>query len=354
MCTSPAADLTATIRAVEVGQVDAPLRIVDLPLPPPGRGQVRIAVEACGICRTDADMAAGMFGDGMFPLTPGHEIAGRIDMLGEDVEGWQPGDRVAVGWFGGNDGTCQACRGGDAMNCVNLQVPGLSYRGGYADATVVPASALARIPSGLSFTEAAPMGCAGVTVFSALRRSSARPGDLVAVLGLGGLGHLAVQFASKMGFDTVAIDRGAGKEQVAGQLGARHYIDGAAQETSRALQDLGGAKVVLATAPAPAAMSAAIDGLGTHGELVVVGVSAQKIGVSPQQLITGEKTLHGHAAGTAREVEQTLRFAAQSGVRPMTEEAPLDDAPEAFRRMLDGKVRFRGVLRPAASRPHPN
>lgn len=346
--------MTATIRAVEVSQVNGPLQIVDLPLPVPGGGQVRIAVESCGICRSDADMAAGVFGDGVFPLTPGHEIAGRIDMLGEDVGGWQPGDRVAVGWFGGNDGTCRACRGGDAMNCVNLQVPGLSYRGGYATATVVPASALARIPGELSFTEAAPMGCAGVTVFNALRRTSAWPGDLVAVLGFGGLGHLAVQFASKMGFDTVAIDRGTGKEQAARQLGARHYIDGAAQDTARALQDLGGAKVVLATVPAPAAMTAAIDGLGTHGELVVIGVSAQKVGVSPQQLITGEKTLHGHASGTSQEVEETLRFAAQSGVRAMTEEAPLDDAPQAFSRMLDGTVRFRGVLRPAASRPHPN
>src|SRR5215469_2569989 len=224
--------MTNTIRGVQVSQADAPLRVVDLPQPHPGSGHVRIAVEACGICHSDADMVRGLFGDQPFPMTPGHEIAGRIDELGDDVKGWELGERVAVGWFGGNDGRCQACREGDAIDCVNLQVPGLAYPGGYADSTVVPTSALARIPPQLTFTEAAPKGCAGVTVFNALRRTSAWPGDLVAVLGLGGLGHLAVQFASKMGFATVAIDRGGQKEAIARQLGARHYIDDTAQDVA--------------------------------------------------------------------------------------------------------------------------
>ncbi|HEV2243986.1 MAG TPA: alcohol dehydrogenase catalytic domain-containing protein [Streptosporangiaceae bacterium] len=339
--------MTSMIRSVLVSQANAPLRVVDLPQPSPGRGEVRIAVEACGICGSDVAMVRGEFGDGPFPLTPGHEIAGRIDMLGNGVEGWQLGERVAVGWFGGNDGCCQACREGDAINCVNLQVPGLAYPGGYAESTVVPTSALARIPPELTFTEAAPMGCAGVTVFNALRRTSAWPGDLVAVLGLGGLGHLAVQFASKMGFDTVAIDRGGQKEAIAKQLGARHYIDDTVQDVAEALQVLGGAKVVLALVPQPAAMAAAIDGLRARGELVVIAVSPRKIEVSPVQLITGEKTLHGHASGTSREVEETLRFAAQSGVRAIIEQTPLEDAPQAFDKMIAGAMRFRGVLMPA-------
>ena len=339
--------MTSMIRSVLVSQANAPLRVVDLPQPSPGRGEVRIAVEACGICGSDVAMVQGEFGDGPFPLTPGHEIAGRIDMLGNGVEGWELGARVAVGWFGGNDGCCQACREGDAINCVNLQVPGLAYPGGYAESTVVPTSALARIPPELTFTEAAPMGCAGVTVFNALRRTSAWPGDLVAVLGLGGLGHLAVQFASKMGFDTVAIDRGGQKEAIAKQLGARHYIDDSVHDVAEALQALGGAKVVLALVPQPAAIAAAVDGLRARGEVVVIAVSARKIEVSPVQLITGEKTLHGHASGTSLEVEETMRFAAQSGVRAIIEQAPLEEAPQAFDKMIAGTIRFRGVLMPA-------
>jgi len=333
-----------TIRGVQVSKVDAPLCVVDLPQPRPESGHVRIAVEACGICHSDADMVHGMFGEGPFPLTPGHEIAGLIDELGGDVEGWEVGDRVAVGWFGGNDGTCEACRNGDAIDCVNLQVPGLAYPGGYAEETVVPVSALARIPGQLTFVEAAPMGCAGVTVFNALRRTSALPGDVVAVVGIGGLGHLAVQFAAKMGFDTVAIDRGGQKEAAALQLGARHYIDSSVQNVAAALQALGGAKVVLATVPQPSAMTAAIDGLHALGELIAIGISSEKIEVSPVQLIIGQKAIRGSAAGTSRDVEETMRFAAQSGVRAITEQAALDDAPQAFDKMLAGKARYRGVL----------
>ncbi len=292
-------------------------------------------------------MVKGVFGDQPFPLTPGHEIAGRIDMLGEGVEDWELGERVAVGWFGGNDGTCESCREGDAINCEHLQVPGLAYRGGYAESVVVPLSALARIPDELSFVEAAPMGCAGVTVFNGMRRTSAQPGDLVGILGVGGLGHLAIQFADMMGFDTVAIARGSDKEESARQLGARHYIDNAEQDMAQALQALGGAKVVLATVGAPSAMSAAIDGLRARGELVIIGVSPKKIEVSPLQLIAGEKTLHGHASGTSQEVEETMRFAAQSGVRCISKVAPLQDAAQAYDNMMTGTVRYRGVLTPA-------
>jgi alcohol dehydrogenase len=341
--------MTSTIRGVQVSQADGPLRVVDLPQPRPGSGHVRIAVEACGICHSDADMVHGVYGDQPFPLTPGHEIAGRIDEVGDDVTGWELGERVSVGWFGGNDGRCQACREGDAIDCVNLEVPGLAYPGGYAESTVVPTSALARIPSQLTSVEAAPMACAGVTVFNALRRTSAWPGDVVAVIGLGGLGHLAVQFSAKMGFDTVVIDRGSAKEATARQLGARHYIDDTTEDIAESLQALGGAKVVLATAPQSSAMTAAIDGLRTLGELVVVGASPNSIEVTPAQLIFGQKTLRGHAAGTSREVEETLEFAVQSGVRPITEQASLEDAPQAFSKMLAGATRFRGVLTPSGS-----
>ena len=336
--------MSTTMKAVRITEINGALSVVDLPVPQPGPGRVRIAIEACGVCHTDHNIARGDFGDGPFPLTPGHEIAGRIDALGEGVEGWTVGDRVAVGWFGGNCGHCLACREGDAINCVNGQVPGVAYPGGYAEAVVVPVSALARIPDNLTAAEAAPMGCAGVTVFNALRRTSARPGDLVAILGIGGLGHLGVQFAQKMGFNTVAIARGSEKEALAKQLGANHYIDSTIGNVADALQALGGAKVVLATVTEPSAMTPAIDGLRARGELVVVGASLDKIEVSPYQLISGTKKLQGHASGTSREVEETMRFAALSGVRAMTEQVPLTQAPAAFSKMLSGDARFRMVL----------
>jgi alcohol dehydrogenase len=260
------------------------------------------------------------------------------------VEGFDLGQRVAVGWFGGNCGHCVACREGDAINCAELQTPGLSYPGGFADVVVVPASALARIPDEIAAAEAAPMGCAGVTVFNALRRSVARPGDLVAILGLGGLGHLGVQFAAKLGFETIAIARGPGKRALALELGALHYIDSAAEDVAAALQALGGAKVVLATAANSAAMTATIGGLTHRGELIVVGADADPILVSPFALIGGCKKIYGHASGTSRDVEETLQFAALTGVRPMIEQAPLEDAGDAFERMLSGAARFRMVL----------
>jgi alcohol dehydrogenase len=334
----------ATYRSAQVTEPGGPFSIVEQDLPEPGRGQVRITVEACGVCRTDAAFVGAAFPNVPFPLVTGHEIAGRIAAVGDDVEGWEPGQRVAVGWFGGHCGTCEACRDGDFIHCERLQVPGWAYPGGYAEATVVPANALARIPDQLTAVDAAPMGCAGVATFNALRRSGARPGDLVAVLGLGGLGHLGVQFANKLGFETVAVARGADKAATAQRLGAHHYVDSTAGDVAKQLQALGGVKVVLATAGSSAAMSATIDGLRRGGELIVVGADPEPIQVSPFQLIATSRTVHGHPTGTARDVEETLHFAALTGVRPITETRPLDEAGAAYNRMLAGDARYRVVL----------
>ena len=332
-----------TIRSAQVREPGAAFEIVDRELPEPGRGQVRIAVEACGVCRTDSVFVNAGY-PVTFPLVTGHEIAGRIDALGDGVDGWSPGDRVAVGWFGGNCGSCRPCRAGDAIYCERLRVPGWAYPGGFAEAVVVPSSALAAIPDAISAVEAAPMGCAGVATFNALRRSAARPGDLVAVLGLGGLGHLGVQFARQLGFETVAVARGAGRAEEARALGAHHYLDSTADDVAAGLQRLGGAKAVLATVSSSAAMTVAVDGLRYGGELLVVGADAAPIQVSPFQLIPGGKTVHGHPSGTARDVEETLAFAALTGVRPITETVPLAEADAAYRRMMAGQARFRMVL----------
>jgi D-arabinose 1-dehydrogenase-like Zn-dependent alcohol dehydrogenase len=313
-------------------------------VPDPGPGQARVTIEACGVCHSDADIIAAHFPGVSFPVIPGHEIGGRIESLGPGVEGWRPGDRVAVGWYGGSDGYCDACREGDGINCPHLQIPGIAYPGGYADAIVVPVMALAHIPDGLKTAEAAPLACAGVTVYNALRRSDARPGDLVAILGLGGLGHLGVQFAAHMGFRTVAIARGGDKAGLAHELGADHYIDSSATNPATALKELGGAKVVLATIPNAQAMSATIDGLGRHGELIVIGVTPDEVGATGGQLITGMKRISGHASGTSMDVEYTLRFAEQTGVRPWIEETPLEEAQASFDKMMSGAARFRMVL----------
>jgi D-arabinose 1-dehydrogenase-like Zn-dependent alcohol dehydrogenase len=329
-------------------QVDKPgtneFRPVQVETPDPGLGQVRITVEACGICHSDAGILSGHFPGVSFPCITGHELAGRIESIGIGVSGWQVGDRVVVGWYGGSCGHCAACRSGDGTNCPDRMTPGVAYPGGYADHIVVPAMALARIPNGISATEAGPMGCAGVTVYNALRNSDARTGDLVAVLGIGGLGHLGVQFAAQMGFRVAAIARGADKSELARQLGAHHYIDSRAQDVATALNDLGGAKVVLATATNAAAMSATIDGLGRRGELIAAGISADSLTVNSAQLVHNMRRVSGHASGTSLDVEDTLRFAAQTGVRPWIETAPLSDAGAAFSRMLSGEARFRMVL----------
>lgn len=332
-----------TYRSAQVSTPGAPFRIVEAELPTPGRGQVRVAVEACGVCRTDAAFVDAAF-PVPFPLVAGHEIAGRVDAVGDDVSEWAPGDRVAVGWFGGNCGVCAPCRGGDFIHCVRVQVPGWAYPGGYAEAVVVPVTALARIPAAISAVDAAPMGCAGVATFNALRRSTAGPGALVAVLGLGGLGHLGVQFAARMGFETVAVARGTAKAAAAAELGAHHYLDSTAGDVAARLQALGGAQVVLATAGSSAAMSEAVDGLAPNGELIVVGADPAPIEVSPFQIISTSRTVHGHPSGTAREVEETLRFAALTGIRPLTETRPLAEVQSAYDRMLGGEARYRMVL----------
>ena len=340
----PASGSRRTIRAAQVAEPGGPFSIVERELPEPARGHVRVAVEACGVCGSDAAFVNAMFPNVTFPLTCGHEIAGRVDAIGDGVEAWSLGERVAVGWFGGNCGTCLACREGDFIHCQNIQVPSWAYPGGYADAVVVPQSALARIPDAFTAADAAPMGCAGVATYNSLRHSAAGSGDLVAVLGLGGLGHLGVQFANKLGFETVAIARGEDKADLAQQLGAHHYLDSTRSDVSAQLQALGGAKVVLATAGNSAAMSATIDGLRHNGELLVVGADAAPIEVSPFQIIATSKTVHGHPSGTARDVEETLRFAALTGIRPMVETRPLEEAAEAYERMLSGAARFRMVL----------
>jgi D-arabinose 1-dehydrogenase-like Zn-dependent alcohol dehydrogenase len=334
----------STMRVAQVTSPGGELQIDERPVPEPGRGQVRVRVEACGVCHTDAVLTNGWLPGTDFPAVPGHEVAGHVDAVGEGVEAWQVGRRVGVGWFGGSCGICPRCRVGDFITCPNMRIPGVSYPGGFADAMVVPADALAAIPDELSAVEAAPLMCAGVTTFNALRHSAARPGDTVAVLGLGGLGHLGVQYAAKLGFRTVAVARGAEKEQFARGLGAHDYIDSTSQDVAKALTGLGGARVLLATVTDAAAMGQAAEGLGARGELIVAGVSAEPLGISSMQLISGSKRIVGHASGTSRDSEETLAFSVLTGVRAMTEAFPLTDVGTAFHRMLDGTVRFRAVL----------
>jgi alcohol dehydrogenase len=333
-----------THKAVQVASANQPLSLVDVETTPPPRDHVRIAVAACGVCGTDHAFVSGGFPGLSWPVTPGHEIAGTVAEVGDGVEDFGVGDRVAVGWFGGNCNRCVPCRGGYFMQCERLQVPSWHYPGGYAESVTAPATALARIPDELSFVEAAPLGCAGVTTFNALRRTRAVAGDLVAVLGIGGLGHLGVQWARAMGFETVAIARGAAKADGARELGAHHYIDSNEADVGSALQGLGGAKVVLATAANSAAMAATVAGLGPQGELVVVGVTPEHLPISPLELINAGLSVTGHPSGTARDVEETMRFAVQTGVRPVVEERPLSEAAEAYEAMDTGKARYRMVL----------
>ncbi|MDF3299262.1 alcohol dehydrogenase catalytic domain-containing protein [Streptomyces tropicalis] len=337
----------STYRVAQVAAAGGTFEIAEREVPEPGPGEVRIAVEACGICHSDSLFVEAALPGVRFPLVPGHEIAGRVEALGEGADGrnLKVGDRVAVGWFGGSCGYCTPCRGGDFVVCPRLKVPGWAYDGGFADQVVVPADAPARIPETLAASDAAPMACAGVTTFNGLRRSAARPGDLVAVLGIGGLGHLGVQYAVAMGFETVAIARGADKADFARRLGAHHYVDSTAGvAVADALQALGGARAVLATAGSSDAITAAVDGLGPRGELVVIGAAAEPLGISPVQLLMSGRVVRGHPSGTAQDVEDTMAFSALHGIRPMTEVVPLDEADAAYRRMLSGAARFRMVL----------
>jgi D-arabinose 1-dehydrogenase-like Zn-dependent alcohol dehydrogenase len=332
------------MKAVQVSKPGGNFELVERNIPEPGPAQVRIKVEACGICHSDALVKEGQWPGLQYPRIPGHEIAGRIDAVGADVTNWKPGQRVGVGWHGGHDFTCDACRRGDFINCRNEKITAISHDGGYAEYMVTPAEAVAAIPDDLQAAEAAPLLCAGITVFNALRNSGARAGDLVAVQGIGGLGHLGIQYARQMGFRTFAIGRGKDKEALARKLGASHYVDAAAGDPAGELQKFGGARVILATAPDSKSISAVIDGLSTNGKLLVVGASPEPITVTPIQLIRGRSTLQGWASGIATDSEDTMRFSALSGVRPMIEKFPLEKASEAYEQMISGRVRFRVVL----------
>jgi D-arabinose 1-dehydrogenase-like Zn-dependent alcohol dehydrogenase len=303
-------------------------------------------VEACGVCHSDAITVAGLFPIVTYPRVPGHEIVGKIDAVGSDVGRWTTGERVGVGWYGGHCRKCEPCRRGDFVACQNASVPGLTYDGGYADYVIVPFEALASMPESLKSVDAAPLLCAGITTFNALRNTSARPPDTVAVLGMGGLGHLGVQFAAKMGFNTVAIARGAEKEKFARELGARHYIDSTSSDVAESLQKLGGAKVILATVTDADAMSAAIGGLGYKGEFVILGVPGKPIQAAVPGLVLQRQSIHGWPSGTSIDSEDTLKFSEMMSVAPLIESFSLDNAPQAYERMMSGKARFRVVLEP--------
>ncbi len=339
---------TATaVATMKVAQVPGPgeaFEIVERQVPEPGPGQVRIKVQACGVCHSDALTKEGSWPGIRYPRVPGHEVAGVIDAVGSGVLKWTQGQRVGVGWHGGQDGTCRECRRGDFRNCRNVQIPGISYDGGYQEYMIAPVEALAAIPDSLRDADAAPLLCAGITTYNALRHSGAFPGDLVAVQGVGGLGHLGIQFASKFGYKVAAIGRGPENGSLARKLGATVYIDSRAKDAAQELQRMGGAKAILATAPSSKAMSGLIDGLGPNGKLIVVGVEFTPIEVTPVQLITGSRSIQGWVAGTPADSEDTLQFAELSGVRPMIETFPLEKADEAYARMMSGKAEFRVVL----------
>jgi D-arabinose 1-dehydrogenase-like Zn-dependent alcohol dehydrogenase len=333
-----------THKAVHIQSPNGPLELAEAETKPPGRDEARIAVAACGVCGTDRAFAAGGFPNTVWPLTLGHEIAGTIAELGEGVEEFAVGDRVAVGWFGGCCYHCDPCRKGLFIHCANGKVPSWQYPGGYAESVTVPANALARIPSELTNVEAAPMGCAGVTTYNALRHTKALPGDRVAIVGVGGLGHLGVQFARAMGFETIAIARGTAKAEDAKKLGAHHYIDSTSGDVAEALRALGGAAVVLGTAGNSKAMADTVGGLLPQGELITIGVTAEPLNISPAQLITPGLSVIGHPSGTAKDVEETMHFAVLSGVRAWIEELPLAQAAEGYAAMEHGRAHYRTVL----------
>jgi D-arabinose 1-dehydrogenase-like Zn-dependent alcohol dehydrogenase len=339
--------VTTSASRMKSAQIPGPradFQIVEREIPEPRAGQVRIKVQACGVCHSDVFTKDNLWPGIQYPRVPGHEVVGIIDALGAGVSAWKKGQRVGVGWHGGHDNTCPSCRRGDFRNCRNLQVPGISYDGGYQQYMVAPVEALVAVPEDLRDAEAAPLLCAGITTYNALRHSGAMPGDLVAVLGIGGLGHLAIQFADKAGYKVAAVGRGRESAALAERLGANLYIDNTATNAAEALQKLGGAQVILGTAPSSKAMSELFDGLAPNGKLMVIGADFDPIHVTPAQLINGSRTVQGWAAGTPADSEDTLRFAQLTGVRPMIETYPLEKAAEAYARMLSGKAEFRVVL----------
>lgn len=332
-----------TMKIARVPAAGEPFELTDVPIPEPGPGEVRVKVHACGVCHSDSLTVMGAMGND-FPRAPGHEVAGAVDAVGDGVEAWAEGDRVGVGWFGGCCFTCEPCRRGDFISCENGKVAGISYDGGYAEYMVAPAEALARIPDDLADADAAPLLCAGITTFNALRNSVARPGDRVAVLGVGGLGHLGIQYAAKMGFEVIAIARGTDKEPLARELGAHHYIDSTATDVTEALRALGGADVVLATVTVPEAMEPVLGALRPRGQLIVVGAAPDPMRIPPTALIPGSTAIKGHASGTSRDSEDTLRFSALTGITPRIETMPLAEAQAAYDRMMANDARFRMVL----------
>jgi D-arabinose 1-dehydrogenase-like Zn-dependent alcohol dehydrogenase len=333
------------MRVVQVVRPSGALELVERDIPEPSAGQVRVKVEACGICHSDSMTKEGLWPGIQYPRVPGHEIAGVIDSVGQGVAAWKVGQRVGIGWHGGHCGYCDSCRRGDFVTCqVAPQVPGIAYDGGYAEYMIAPASVLAAIPDGLSAVEAGPLMCAGITTFNSLRNSGARSGDLVAILGIGGLGHLGVQFAAKMGFKTVAIARGLDKEPLARKLGASSYIDSKTQDPAAELLKLGGAKVVLATVTNGDAMSATLGGLGVNGKLIILGAAAEPLQVPGIPLILGRRSVLGWPSGTSIDSQDTLDFSLLTGVRAMSEVFPLERAAEAYEHMMNGKARFRAVL----------
>ena len=334
----------ATMRAMQVGEKGGDFELVEREVPSPGRGEVLVRVHACGVCHSDMLAKEGAFPGVAFPIVPGHEVAGEIAEVGEDIQPWEVGQRVGVGWFGGNCGWCEPCRRGDFIGCENMGIPGVTFDGGYADYVLVKASALALIPDDLADEDAAPLLCAGITTFNALRQSGARGGDLVAILGVGGLGHLGIQFAAKLGFRTVAIARGSEKEQLARELGADEYIDSTAGDPAEALQALGGARVILTTISSGAANSEVLGGLGRRGELIVVGASPEPVEAPPFALIGSDTSVAGHASGTSMDSQDTLAFSSLQGIRPRIETMPLERAGEAYEKMMAGDARFRMVL----------
>lgn len=333
------------MRAMRVPSTnDHRLELQEVDIPDVRAGYVRVRVEACGICHSDV-LTVGNLRPGItFPRTPGHEIAGTIDAIGEGVADWRVGDRVGIGWHGGHCGHCDRCRRGDFITCRFLQIPGIAYDGGYAEYVLAPGVALARIPEGLAATDAAPLMCAGITTFNSLRHTGARAGDVVAILGVGGLGHLGIQYAAKMGFDTVAIARGRDKEELARKLGARHYIDSQTSDPGAELQKLGGARVVLSTVTSAKAMEPIVPGLAVNGELIVVGASPEPLALNTVSMIGARSGVRAWPSGTCADSEDTMKFSVLAGIRPMTEIRPLDRAQEAYDRMMSGAARFRMVL----------
>jgi alcohol dehydrogenase/propanol-preferring alcohol dehydrogenase len=332
------------MRAVQVTVANGPLELVERDIPEPAARHVRVKVEACGVCHSDSITQQGLFPGIQYPRIPGHEVVGIVDAIGADVLEWKVGQRVGVGWYGGHCGHCQSCRRGDFITCANAQMPGISYDGGYADYMIAPFEALASVPDDLSSEDAAPLLCAGITTFNALRNSGARAGDLVAILGVGGLGHLGVQFAAKMGYHTVAIARGVDKEPLARKLGAHTYIDSKTQDVAAELTKLGGARLVLATVTNSDAMAATIGGLGVDGKLLILGASAEPVEVPPLSLLLARKSVAGWPSGTAIDSEDTLGFSVLTGIRPMIETMPLEQAAAAYDKMMSGAARFRMVI----------